>query len=70
MNPAAVAVFFHKVCSAVLEALVSPKDTDMGVLHINLLRRRRIKQPWNARFSVYFLGLIREKLVDNPGFER
>jgi hypothetical protein len=47
MNP----VFFHKVCSAVLEALVSPKDTDMGILggrHINLLQRRRIKQPWNA----------------------
>ena len=23
---------FHEVCSAVLEALVSPKDTDMGIL--------------------------------------
>jgi Helitron helicase-like domain at N-terminus len=33
MNPTAVAVFFHKVCTAVLEALIAPKDDGvMGIL--------------------------------------
>jgi len=32
MNPAAIAIFFHKICSGVLEALIRPVDGKKGVL--------------------------------------
>ena len=31
MNPAAIAVFFHKVCTGVLEALISPAEGEIGI---------------------------------------
>ena len=31
MNPAAIAVFFHKVCTGILEALVSPGEGEIGI---------------------------------------
>jgi hypothetical protein len=31
MNPAAVAVFFHKVCTGILEALISPGEGQIGI---------------------------------------
>jgi Helitron helicase-like domain at N-terminus/PIF1-like helicase len=32
MNPAAIAVFFDKVCTAILEGLIKPVDGEMGIL--------------------------------------
>ena len=31
MNPAAIAGFFHKVCTGVLEALISPAEGEIGI---------------------------------------
>jgi hypothetical protein len=31
MNPAAIAVFFHKVCTGILEALISPGEGEIGI---------------------------------------
>jgi hypothetical protein len=31
MNPAAIAVFFHKICTGVLEALISPGESKIGI---------------------------------------
>jgi hypothetical protein len=31
MNPAAIAVFFDKVCTSVLEALICPREDNIGI---------------------------------------
>ena len=33
MNPATIAVFFHKICTSILEALVSPGEGEIGIFN-------------------------------------
>ena len=79
MNPAAVAVFFDKVCTAVLEALINPRDGDMGILGDVSTYFGVVES--NGRGMLHLHGFVwltgnvdflnlREKILDDPAFSR
>ncbi len=77
MNPAAIAVFFHKVCTGILEALISPSEGAIGIFG-DVSTYFSVVET-NGRGMLYLHCLVwltgnvdffdlREKMLNNPGF--
>src|SRR5271170_2755667 len=77
MNPAAIAVFFHKVCTGVLEALISPGEGEMGIFgevstYFGVVETNG-RGMLHLHCLVWLTGNLdffnlREKMLNDPGF--
>jgi hypothetical protein len=79
MNPATVAIFFHKICTSILEALIRPKDGDMGILGDVSTYFGVVES--NGRGMLHLHGFVwltgnleffnlREKVLEDPNFAK
>src|SRR5579871_2826950 len=77
MNPAAIAVFFHKVCTGILEALISPSEGAMGIFgqvstYFGVVETNG-RGMLHLHCLVWLTGNVdffdlREKMLNNAGF--